>query len=179
MIWWKRNTVPILLIAMLGGCSNTMKPTDFAGTKPEMKPLAFFDGHTVSWGMVETAGGAPDTPFTSDMVGTTDPDGTLHLTQHFSFADGRKPERVWTFRRTGDHTYEGTANDVDGPAEGEAYGNLFHWTYTLELSPGNALKKVSMEQWMYLQPNGTMVNRVTIRKLGLVVAMVTEYFTKP
>jgi hypothetical protein len=112
------------------------------------------------------------------MVGTRDPDGTLHLHQDFLYADGKTNSRDWTFHQTGDHTFTGIAADVDGPAKGEAYGNLFHWTYDLELDPGNSLKNVAMEQWMYLQDDGTVVNRVTIRKLGLTVAMVTEYFRK-
>ena len=155
-----------------------MQPVDFAGATPTLDPLAFFTGHIVSSGMVETASGAPDEAFTSDMMGTRGPDGSLTLKQDFSFADGTKPTRVWTYHKTGDQTFEGTAADVSGPAKGEAYGNLFHETYTLELDPGNALKNVAMEQWMYLEDDGTIVNRVTIRKLGLVVAMVTEYFRK-
>jgi hypothetical protein len=155
-----------------------MQPQDFTGRVPVMDPLAFFTGHIHSAGIVETATGAPDETFTTEMTGTRDPDGTLHLHQDFSFADGKKNSRDWTFRQTGDHTYEGTAADVDGPAKGQAYGNLFHWTYALELSPGNSLKTVSMEQWMYLEDDGTVVNRVTVRKLGLTVAMVTEYFRK-
>ena len=116
--------------------------------------------------MVETASGAPNEAFTTDMTGTRLPDGGLSLKQDFSFADGTRSTRVWTYRQTGDHSFEGTAADVAGPARGEAYGNLFHEIYTLELDPGNALKNVAMEQWMYLEDDGTMVNRVTIRKLA-------------
>jgi len=64
-----------------------------------------------------------------------------------------------------------------GAARGEAYGNVFHWSFRLALSPGNPLGNVRMTQWMYLQPDGrTMVNHTTIRKLGIVVAQVTEQF---
>jgi hypothetical protein len=66
-----------------------------------------------------------------------------------------------------------------GTASGEAHGNVFHWSLTLALSPGNPLANVRMSQWMYLQPDGrTLLNHSTIRKFGVVVAQVTEQFRR-
>jgi hypothetical protein len=66
-----------------------------------------------------------------------------------------------------------------GTARGDAYGNVFHWSFTLALSLGNPLANVRMSQWMYLQSDGkTMVNHSTIRKFGIVVGQVTEQFRK-
>ncbi len=103
--------------------------------------------------------------------------GDLVITQDFHFEDGRTQQRVWHIRRTGDHRYEATANDVAGVGVGNAYGNTFHWEYTLALRPGNKFANVHMEHWMYLQADGeTMINRVFIRKLGVIVAETTEHF---
>ena len=165
--------LPLLVCA---GCAQTLQPQSFGDGTPEMQPLTFFSGHTHSHSIMETSGGEPEQLFENDGIGTVDTEGTLHLTQHFTYPDGKVQERDWIFHRTGDHTYEGTANDVAGTAHGEAYGNVFHLTFTLELSPGNSLKDVSLEEWMYLQPDGNAVNRVLVSKLGLTAAMVTEYF---
>ena len=44
------------------------------------------------------------------------------------------------------------------------------------LEPDNPLKNVRMRQWMYGQGDGgSMMNRVTVTKLGVVVAEVTEF----
>ncbi len=172
-----RTLLPALLL--LAGCSHALKPAQFIDQKPDFDPLAFFSGHTQSWGMVEQRDGAPNEGFASDCHGTRDAAGNLDLVQNFSFEDGKKPERRWHFTQVDAHHFIGTANDVDGVARGEAYGNLFHWRYTLELHPGNPLFDVGMEQWMYLQADGTMLNRAVIRKLGIPVAMVTEHFTHP
>jgi hypothetical protein len=158
------------------GCTTAMQPQDFEGRTPTMSPLQFFVGHTHSWGIVESASGEPTETFETDAIGTIDPDGTLHWPQHLTFSDGKVQERDWVFHKTGDHTYEGTANDVAGIAHAETYGNLFHLTFTLELTPGNSLKTVSMEEWMYLEADGSIVNRVLVSKLGLTAGMVTEYF---
>ena len=153
-----------------------MQPRDFSEQIPQMLPMQFFAGHTHSWGIVETADGEPSEKFETDAVGTIDADGVLHWPQRLTFDDGKVQERNWVFRQVGEHSYEGTANDVAGTAEAEAYGNVFHLKFRLELSPGNSLKNVSMEEWMYLEDDGSVVNRVIVSKLGLTAGMVTEYF---
>ena len=165
-----------LSVLACAGCTTTLTPQDFSAGTPELQPLKFFQGHTHSWGVLETASGEPTQRFETDATGTLESDGTLHWPQRLTFADGTAQTRDWTLRRTGEHTYEGTANDVAGTAIGEAYGNLLHLTFTLETKPGNSLKNVTMEEWMVLEPDNTIVNRILIRKLGLTVAMGTEYF---
>jgi hypothetical protein len=160
------------------GCSSTLQPQAFKDQTPEIRPMQFFTGHTHSWGIVETGSGEPKERFETDAVGYIDADGSLHWPQRLTFADGKTQERDWVLRQTGHHTYEGTANDIAGTAKAEAYGNLFHLTFTLETSPGNSLKNVSMEEWMYLEHDGSIVNRVTVQKLGTTIGMVTEYFRR-
>ena len=56
---------------------------------------------------------------------------------------------------------------------------VFHWKYRLQLRPGNFFSRVRMEHWMYLLGDGeTMINRVVIRKFGVIVAQTTEYFQR-
>lgn len=66
-----------------------------------------------------------------------------------------------------------------GAAHGTAHGPVFHWAFTLAVSPGNPLSHVRMSQWMYLQPDGrTMVNHTTITKAGIMLRQVTEQFRR-
>ena len=75
------------------------------------------------------------------------------------------------------HRYEATAGPVVGAAVGEAHGRTFHWAYTLSLPPGDWLRRVEFEHWMYLADDGeTLLNRFTVRKLGFVVARAAEVF---
>ena len=75
------------------------------------------------------------------------------------------------------HRYEATAGPVVGTAVGEAHGRVFHWTYTLSLPPGDWLRRVEFEHWMYLADDGeTLLNRIAVRKLGVVVARASEVF---
>ena len=117
-------------------------------------------------------------------VVTTKTSGTvtgdiLILEQSIVLGNSPPQHRSWQMRKVDSHHYEATANDIVGIARGEAYGNTFHWIFTLALAPGNPLKNITMSQWMYLQPDGkTMINHSTISKFGIVVAQVTEQFRR-
>lgn len=163
--------------AVLAGCSS-LTPRNFASTSPRFDPVAFFTGTTKSSGVLENRGGAPMQRVQTETHGQI-LDGILQLEQYLSFSGGRRQHRSWRIRRIDAHHYEATANDMVGSARGEAYGNAFHWSFTLALSPGNPLSNVRMTQWMYLQPDGrTMINHTTVRKFGIVVAQVTEQFRR-
>lgn len=165
-----------LLCLALSGCGKPMAVHDFAGTQPVFDPLKFWAGHHRSWGVLEDSGGAPEETVVTDCVGAPQPDGTLRMTQTLTMGDGTVQHRNWRLWREASGHYAATANDMVGEAQGEAAGRVFHWAWVLALSPGNPLKNVTMDQWMYLYPGGTMMNRTTVRKLGLVVAQVSERF---
>ncbi len=159
------------------GC-HTLKPESFAGSIPRFEPDKFFAGPTRSWGVMESRSGKPKSRFRTEMMGVRDGQD-LVITQDFTFEDGRKQQRVWRLRRIDDHRYEATANDVVGVSVGQAFGNTFHWKYTVALRPGNRLANVHFELWMYLAADGeTMINRVVIRKLGIILAETTEHFQR-
>lgn len=162
---------------VLTSCT-TMKVSDFERGRPEFAPTKFFAGRTSSFGVMENRGGAPKQTVRTNTNGRWEGD-TLRLEQDLTVGESKPQHRSWRIRKLDAHRYEATANDIVGLVQGEAYGNVFHWSFTLALSPGNPLANVRMSQWMYLQPDGrTMVNHSTIRKFGIVVTQVTEQFQK-
>ncbi len=155
-----------------------MRPQDFAAAVPRFEPDKFFEGHVRSWGVIETRSGDPRSRIRADILGQRE-GNDLVITQNFTFEDGSGQQRAWRLRRVDEHRYEASASDVIGPAIGFAYGNAFHWQYTLQLRPGNALSRVRMEHWMYLLADGeTMLNRVIVRKFGVRVGQTTEVFRR-
>ena len=154
-----------------------MKVSQFEQGRPLLDPAQFFTGRATSSGVMETRGGAPMKQVFTQTNGRWEGD-TLILEQDLQIG-GEAQHRSWRIRRLDAHHFEATANDMVGTARGEASGNVFHWEFTLALSPGNPLARVKMSQWMYLQPDGrTLLNHSTIRKFGLVVAQVTEQFQR-
>ncbi len=155
----------------------TMEVSEFDRGRPEFQPTKFFAGRTSSFGVMENRSGAPKQVVRTKTKGQWE--GDVRLEQDLSLGISKLQHRSWRIRRLDSHRYEATANDIIGIVQGEAYGNVFHWSFTLALSPSNPLANVRMTQWMYLEPDGkTMVNHSTIRKFGVVVAQVTEQFRK-
>ncbi len=167
--------IMVCLLA-LSACGAPLPVKHFAGTTPAFDAVSFWTGHHRSWGVIENRGGAPTDTVVTDCVGTPEGDGGLHMVQTLALGDGTTQHRDWHLRRTGPGAFTATANDMVGEAHGLAAGRVFHWTWVLALSPGDALKNVEMDQWMYLEAGGAMLNHTTIRKLGITVAQVSEEF---
>lgn len=159
------------------GCDRTPAPS--VGSGVPFDPLVFFDGHTRSWGVIESRSGAPTEWIVTDSHGEKDRYDRLRMVQHLSFQDGTKQERDWALWRSGPDRFEATASDMVGSAKGAADGNVFHWQWVLARSPGNSLMDVTMNQWMYRLEDGSVMIRTTISKLGVILAEVSEQFTHP
>ncbi len=163
--------------ASLTACGGTAPSAPAAPAGPSFDPIAFFDGHTRSRGVVEDRSGAPTERIATDGHAFIGTDHRLHLVQHLTYEDGKTLERSWTVWRTGPNRYAATANDMVGTAAGEADGGTFHWRWVLARSPGNPLTNVTMEQWMYDGGDGSALIRTTVSTFGFIVAEVTEHFT--
>jgi len=149
-----------------------------AAPAPIFDPMTFFTGHTRSWGAIEGPSGEATDVVRTETFGQI-VHGELRLEQDLHF--GHKPiqHRSWRMRRLDPHHFVATANDMVGEALGESRGNAFVWGFTLAAKPGHPLYNVRMTQRMYLLPDGrAMINRSAIRKLGIVIAEVTEEFRK-
>jgi len=168
----------LLLLSALVACSGPLPLARFAEEPQHFDPIAFFTGHVQSWGVVENRAGEPTQRVMTDCTGEAEGGDGLHMTQRLVFDGGPAQNREWHMRRTGPQRYEATANDMVGVARGEAAGRVFHWRWVLATDPGNALADVTLEQWMYRIDAGTMMNRTIITKLGIIVAEVTEAFTR-
>lgn len=162
---------------LIAGCVS-LQVADFAEERPLLDPVTFFGGRTTSVGVMENPGGGPRQRIKTETAGHWE-GNSLHLEQDLFFSGGKSQHRSWLIQKLDANHYQATANDIVGVARGEARGNVFHWSFTLALAPGNPLANVRMSQWMYLQPDGrTLLNHSTIRKFGIVVAQVTEQFRK-
>jgi hypothetical protein len=162
---------------LIAGCDHKPPESATTGTGPAFDPVAFFDGHTRSWGVIESRSGAPTERIVTDSQGWINQANQLRMVQHLTFQDGKTQERNWTLWRTGPGRFEATANDMVGSAAGEADGRMFHWEWVLARSPGNALMNVTMNPWMYGLDDGSVMIRTTVSKFGFIVAEVTEQFT--
>jgi hypothetical protein len=167
-----RSKLCILLAALL-----ISSAPDAPAAETQFRPEQFFAGRTRSSGVFVNTFGKPRQRFTTECRGRRRGD-TLWLDQTFRYDDGRTQKRRWQIRRLDAVHYVGRANDVVGEARGKVDGATFQFAYTVALKPGSPLFHVRLDQTMTLQRDGTVENRATIRKLGIVLSRVTERFRR-
>jgi hypothetical protein len=168
-------------VALLGGCAD-VTPAAYRNQTPTLALERYFNGPLSADGLVFNRAGKVVKRFHVDMVGRWSGDeGTL--TEHFSYADGSKSERIWHLRRLpgadGQRRYEGRAADVVGTARGYAEGNAFNWHYTLALPVDGSTYQMQMDDWMYLMNDHVLLNRTEMRKFGIRFASIVIAFHKP
>lgn len=162
------------VVLLLTGCTG-MSIKDFAGRTPELRLEDYFAGQTRAWGLFEDRFGTLRREFVVDITGTWDGQ-VLVLEEDFVYADGDTQRRVWRLEKTGPTTWRGTADDVLGVAEGEVAGNAFSWRYAMDLPVGDSTWRVTFDDWMFLQPDGTLLNRAYVRRWGILIGSVTIAF---
>lgn len=169
----------LLLVAgllFLGGCAS-VEPKDYAKERPLLDLRQYLNGPLEASGMFQDRKGEVVKRFHVKMVGTWN-NNVGKLEEDFAYSDGTTQRRVWTITRHDDHRYTGTADDVVGTAQGEAYGNVLNWRYTLALPVGKKSYHVKFNDWMFLMDDKIMLNRAVMSKWGFKLGEVTLSFTK-
>ncbi|MGO2390492.1 MAG: DUF3833 domain-containing protein [Halomonas sp.] len=164
------------LLFLLVGCAG-VDVEDYADSDPRLDIAEYFTGTTRAWGMVQDYSGEVQRRFSVDVEGSYEND-TLTLDESFVFSDGQTDRRVWTFKRIDEHHWIGTASDVEGPVEARQYGHAFHMRYPLEIEVSGRMITFTMDDWMYLQQDGRLINRTAMRKFGLTFGEITLAFEK-
>jgi len=173
-----RGTLYVVLAAFLGLTScGSMKPEDFKGREPAFSVEEYFQGSTKAWGMFEDRFGDIRRQFTVDIDGTWDGE-TLTLVEDFVYDDGETERRIWRIRKTGENSYEGEADGVVGVAVGKGFGNALNWQYHFDLKVDDSTWRVHFNDWMFLQPDGVMLNRAVVTKFGFTIGVATIAFKK-
>jgi hypothetical protein len=100
----------------------------------------------------------------------------LILDERFIYSDGEREQRVWTIDKQDDNNYSGTAGGVVGVAQGKSFGNALNWAYDFNLKVGDSTFQVHFNDWMFLQPDGMMLNKAEVSKWGVHLGTVTLAF---
>lgn len=165
------------LLYVLTGCSS-VTVEDYAANTPKLDIRQYLNGKLEAWGVLFDTSGKADLHFHVTMVGSWQGNvGTLK--ENFVYSDGRKDERIWTITFTDDTNFTATAHDVEGVAVGSQAGNAANMRYVLNAvrSNGDTIT-LSMDDWLYLVDDKTLVNRTKMRKFGLTVGELMIAFKK-
>lgn len=154
-----------------------MKIEQFKDTEPKLVLEEYFSGHSKAFGLLLGRNGEVKRQFVADLVGDWDGQ-TLTLKEDFLWSDGEKQQRIWKVKKIDEHTYEGTAGDVIGVAKGRQFGSALNWSYVLRVPVGSSTYDITFDDWMYLGPDGKLINRAVMKKWGLKVGELVLSFSK-
>lgn len=168
------------LKAQAGGAFAEPPPADPAG---RFALESFFDGSSRSRGEIQTAYVSTEA-FTADFTGSGAPDG-LALDERFHFAGGDRLQR-WALTALPGGRYGGTVATEDGdgllrppvPVAGYRTADGAVLDYD-GYAPGGSALLLHFRHHMQAQPDGTVLNTVSISKFGIPVAGARVVFSKP
>ncbi|MDU8910684.1 DUF3833 family protein [Aestuariicoccus sp. MJ-SS9] len=92
------------------------------------------------------------------------------MRERFTYDSGEVQERQWNLTLGNDGRVRATAADVVGEGQGVQCGPSLQLRYRIRLPEDAGGHVLDTTDWMYLAPNGTIVNRSQFRKFGIKVA---------
>ena len=175
-----KKLISICIISMsLLSCSK-ITPKSYEANNPKLDIRDYLNGKVMAWGMLEDRSGKITRRFSVEMEGKWNGDKGV-LEEYFTFDDGEKSERIWTIEFSDDHNFTAKAADVVGMAKGSQYGNAMQMEYVLDLEVDKekgTRYNVTLDDWMYLLDEKTLVNKSTIKKFGITFGKLTIFFKK-
>lgn len=171
-----RRLLPLALLAPIVGCA-AQTPTDFIAGTPQMQLEDYFNGDSTAYGLFLSRGGDVKRQFKVAMHGAWDGQ-ILKLDEDFTYDDGERQQRHWTFRKTGANTWEGTAPDVIGTATGTWAGNAYEMHYTADVKTGDSTYRLNFDDWLFRESDRVVMNHAKVTKFGFDVGQVQLVFVK-
>ena len=128
-----------------------------------------FDGPIECEGVIYGPTGRVASRFAADFHATWEGNvGTVK--EEFRYDSGSVQHREWTFVLGNDGSIKANAPDVIGEGTGMQMGSAVRLKYNIQLTADAGGHVLSTTDWMYLAPNGNIVNRSQFRKFGVKVA---------
>lgn len=145
------------------------KPTDYEDGTPDFDVRRHLNGSILCEGVIYGPTGRVSSRFVADFDCTWDGD-TGRMKEHFVYDDGSTQDREWHLQIDRNGAIKATAEDVVGEGSGQQMGSTVLLNYRIRLPASAGGHVLSTVDWMYLTPNGTIMNRSQFRKFGIKVA---------
>ncbi|MCT4578397.1 DUF3833 family protein [Donghicola sp.] len=146
---------------------SAQKPADYDG------PLSFdvrkaLSGPLLCEGVIYGPTGRVASRFCAEMEGRWDGNkGTL--SEFFTYDSGSRQDREWQLVVSDDGTIAAEAEDLIGTGRGWQRGDAVQLNYRIRLMEDAGGHVLDVTDWMYLTPNGVIMNRSQFKKFGITV----------
>lgn len=155
-----------------------MKIEDIAKPEPVFDFETYFLGHTKASGWFCDRFGNIRKHFTGDFVGSKEGDCFV-LDETLAYSDGITEKRLWTVKIDADGRFSAEGDSLHGAATGQLLGNTLNLKYSMSVAvANNKTWKLSMDDWMVYQPDGSLHNITRVLKYGFLVGTVCTQYSK-
>lgn len=144
-------------------------PEDYAEASEHFDVRRHLDGQIVCEGVIYGPLGRVTSRFVGDFDCSWDGDEGV-MRETFRYDDGSTQDRQWNLSVDAQGHIRATASDVVGEGSGIQKGASVQLRYRFQLPDSAGGHVLDTVDWMYLAPNGTIVNRSQFRKYGIQVA---------
>lgn len=145
------------------------RPADYADDTGEAFDLrTHLNGPMICEGVIYGPTGRVTSRFVADMEAQWE-GNRGKMSEHFRYASGSEQHREWTLILGNDGHIRATAPDLIGDGQGQQSGPTVQLRYRIRLDEDAGGHVLDTTDWMYLSPNGTIMNRSQFRKFGVKV----------
>ncbi|MGV8985062.1 MAG: DUF3833 domain-containing protein [Cypionkella sp.] len=161
--------IAALILAPFVTGFRSQRLSDHRGKGPHFDPRIHLSGPILCEGVIYGPFGRVSSRFVAQMEGTWNGNRAT-LTEKFRYDSGTTQDREWRLSLSNDGTLTAEADDLEGPAIGQTEGPACQMRYRIRLPAEAGGHVLDVTDWMYLMPNGTIMNRSQFRKFGIKVA---------
>ena len=175
--------MPLLIVLLLGvavavtgfwyarriASFKAQRPEEYRDRQPRLDLVRHLSGEMDCRGIIFGPTGRVTSQFTASMTTSwTGPAGVMD--EVFVYDDGSRQARQWRLAIGEDGSLRAEADDVLDAGRGQVSGNTLRLEYSIRLPRENGGHVLDAVDWLYLQADGTILNRSQFRKWGIKVA---------
>jgi hypothetical protein len=143
-------------------------PDDYSDG-PMFNMREVFNGPIECEGVIYGPTGRVTSRFEADFIASWDGNiGTVR--EEFRYDSGNVQHREWKFTLGNDGSMKAEALDLVGVGTGQQHGSAVQLNYNIKLTDEAGGHVLAVNDWMYMTPNGNVMNRSQFRKFGIKVA---------
>jgi len=144
-------------------------PLDYAKESGQFDIREHLNGPIECEGVIYGPTGRVTSRFVGNFEATWDGNKGV-MTEEFRYDSGTVQHREWHLTLGNDGKIKAEAADVIGAGSGTQMGSAVQLNYRIKLPDEAGGHVLDTVDWMYLAPNGAIVNRSQFRKFGFKVA---------
>lgn len=138
----------------------------------------FFTGTTFVSGWFADRFGTVRRHFSGRFIGSFDGEDFV-LDETLEYTDGLTEHRIWRITVDEHGKFVGRSESLIGEAKGTLKDNTLHLVYRMKIQiADNKFWDLSLDDWMFMQPDGTVHNSTRVKKWGITIGTVSTQYLK-